>query len=221
MEVIQAMETAVLTPSSAACRISTASRRPNRGVDMESLTTTQLLLDVAVGKQAAVDALLPIVYAEMRRLASSYLHRERQGHTLQSTALVHEAYMRLIDQKVSWQSRAHFMGIAAQTMRRILMDHAKGKIAAKRGGGQIAIEVNESVMGSSPRSFDLIELDDALSELAKIDPVRGRIVEMKFFGGLSNEEAAEVLGVSSATVQRQWAGARAWLFHAMKGGKLK
>jgi RNA polymerase sigma factor (TIGR02999 family) len=188
---------------------------------MESPTTTQLLLDAAVGKQDAVDALLPIVYAEMRRLASSYLRRERFGHTLQSTALVHEAYMRLIDQKVSWQSRAHFMGIAAQTMRRILLDHVKRKVAAKRGGGQIAIELDESVIGTSPRDVDLIALDDALSELAKIDPVRSRIVEMKFFGGLSNEEAAEVLGISGATVQRQWAGARAWLFHALKVGKLE
>jgi len=212
-----------LTSSFVAYRISSSTAKlwPNYTGDMESPTTTKLLLDAAVGKQDAVDALLPIVYAEMRRLASSYLRRERLGHTLQSTALVHEAYMRLIDQKVSWQSRAHFMGIAAQTMRRILMDHAKGKIAAKRGGGQIAIELDESVMGTSPRGVDLIALDDALSELEKIDPVRSRIVEMKFFGGLSNEEAAEVLGVSCATVQRQWAGARAWLFHALKGGKLE
>ena len=177
---------------------------------------TQLLLDASAGKQDAVDALFPIVYDEMRSLSSSYLRRERPGHTLQSTALVHEAYLRLIDQKVGWQSRAHFMGIAAQTMRRILLDHAKRKSAAKRGGGEIALEFDESSIGGKVRDVNLIALDEALLELEKIDPMRSRIVEMRFFGGLSNEEAAEVLGVSTATVQRQWAGARAWLFQTMK-----
>ncbi len=177
---------------------------------------TQLLLDASAGKQGAVDALFPIVYSEMRRLSASYLRKERPGHTLQSTALVHEAYLRLIDQKVSWQSRAHFMGIAAQIMRRILLDHAKSKAAAKRGGGEIALELDESSISGRVRDVNLIALDEALLELEKIDPMRSRIVEMRFFGGLSNEESAEVLGVSTATVQRQWAGARAWLFHAMK-----
>ena len=177
---------------------------------------TQLLLDASAGKQGAVDALFPIVYSEMRRLSASYLRRERPGHTLQSTALVHEAYLRLIDQKVSWQNRAHFMGIAAQIMRRILLDHAKGKAAAKRGGGEITLELDESSIGAKVRDVNLVALDDALLELEKIDPIRSRIVEMRFFGGLSNAEAAEVLGVSTATVQRQWAGARAWLFHTMK-----
>ena len=181
-----------------------------------SESVTRLLVDASAGKQDAVNALFPIVYAEMRRLAASYLRRERPGHTLQSTALVHEAYLRLIDQKVSWQSRAHFMGIAAQIMRRILLDHAKGKAAAKRGGGEIALELDESSIGATVRDVNLIALDDALLELEKIDPIRSRIVEMRFFGGLSNAEAAEVLGVSTATVQRQWAGARAWLFHTMK-----
>jgi RNA polymerase sigma factor (TIGR02999 family) len=177
---------------------------------------TQLLLDASAGNQDAVDALFPIVYAEMRRLSTSYLRKERPGHTLQSTALVHEAYLRLIDQKVNWQSRAHFMGIAAQTMRRILLDHAKRKAAGKRGGGDIAIEFDESSIGGKVRDVNLIALDEALLELEKIDPIRSRIVEMRFFGGLSNEESAEVLGISTATVQRQWAGARAWLFHTMK-----
>jgi RNA polymerase sigma factor (TIGR02999 family) len=177
---------------------------------------TQLLLDASAGKQGAVDALFPVVYAEMRRLSASYLRKERSGHTLQSTALVHEAYLRLIDQKVSWQSRAHFMGIAAQIMRRILLDHAKSKAAAKRGGGEIALELDESSIAGKVRDVNLIALDEALLELEKIDPIRSRIVEMRFFGGLSNEESAEVLGISTATVQRQWAGARAWLFHAMK-----
>src|SRR5580700_8182930 len=141
---------------------------------------TQLLLDASAGKQGAVDALFPIVYSEMRRLSASYLRKERPGHTLQSTALVHEAYLRLIDQKVSWQSRAHFMGIAAQIMRRILLDHAKGKAAAKRGGGEIALELVESSIGAKARDVDLIALDDALLELEKIDPIRSRIVEIDF-----------------------------------------
>ena len=177
---------------------------------------TRLLRDASAGKRGAVDALFPIVYFEMRRLSASYLRKERPGHTLQSTALVHEAYLRLIDQKISWQSRAHFMGIAAQIMRRILLDHAKSKAAAKRGGGEIALELDESCIGGKVRDLNLIALDEALLELEKIDPIRSRIVEMRFFGGLSNEESAEVLGISTATVQRQWAGARAWLFHAVK-----
>ena len=183
-----------------------------------SESVTRLLVDASAGKQDAVNALFPIVYAEMRRLAASYLRRERPGHTLQSTALVHEAYLRLINQKVSWQNRAHFLGIAAQTMRRILLDHAKRRIAAKRGGGQLTLRVDESVIAGKGRDLNLIALDKALSELQKIDSIRSRIVEMRFFGGLSNEEAAEVLGVSAPTVQRQWAGARAWLFQAMKTG---
>jgi RNA polymerase sigma factor (TIGR02999 family) len=183
-----------------------------------SESVTRLLVDASAGKQDAVNALFPIVYAEMRRLAASYLRRERPGHTLQSTALVHEAYLRLINQKVSWQNRAHFLGIAAQTMRRILLDHAKRRIAAKRGGGQLTLRIDESVIAGKGRDLNLIALDKALSELEKIDPIRSRIVEMRFFGGLSNEEAAEVLGVSAPTVQRQWAGARAWLFQAMKTG---
>jgi RNA polymerase sigma factor (TIGR02999 family) len=183
---------------------------------MSLLTVTQLLLDASSGKQEAVDALFPIVYTELRRLAGSYLRRERPDHTLQSTALVHEAYLRLVDQNVSWQNRAHFLGIAAQTMRRVLLDHAKRRTASKRGSGECALQIDEDLMGGKNRDLNLLALDDALSELEKIDPIRGRIVEMRFFGGLSNEEAAEVLKVSPKTVQRQWAGARAWLFREMK-----
>jgi RNA polymerase sigma factor (TIGR02999 family) len=183
-----------------------------------SQSITQLLKDASAGKQEAVNALFPIVYAEMRRLAASYLRRERPGHTLQSTALVHEAYLRLVDQKVGWQNRAHFLGIAAQTMRRILLDHAKRRTAAKRGGGEYTLRVDESLLAGKDRDLNLIVLDRALSELERVDPIRSRIVEMRFFGGLSNEEAAEVLGISAPTVQRQWAGARAWLFQAMKTG---
>lgn len=183
-----------------------------------SQSVTHLLADASAGNQEALNALFPIVYAEMRRLAASYLRRER-GHTLQSTALVHEAYLRLVDQRASWQNRAHFLGIAAQTMRRILLDHAKRRAAAKRGGGhQITLRVDELLVEGKERDLNVIALDKALSELETVDPIRSRIVEMRFFGGLSNEEAAEVLGVSAPTVQRQWAGARAWLFQAMKAG---
>jgi RNA polymerase sigma factor (TIGR02999 family) len=125
----------------------------------------------------------------------------------------------LVDQNVSWQNRAHFLGIAAQTMRRILMDHAKRRGAGKRGGGQLTLQIDESVLAGKNRDLNLIALDRALSELEKVDPIRSKIVEMRFFGGLSNEEAAEVLGVSAPTVQRQWAGARAWLFQRMKNGE--
>jgi RNA polymerase sigma factor (TIGR02999 family) len=186
--------------------------------DLSSQSVTQLLQEASAGKQGAVDALFPILYAELRRLAASYLRRERPDHTLQSTALVHEAYMRLVDQSVSWQNRAHFLGIAAQTMRRILLDHAKRRAASKRGGGEYTLQLDEGLIQGKQRDLNLILLDDALSGLEKIDPMRGRIVEMRFFGGLSNEEVAAVLEVSPATVQRQWAGARAWLFHAMKKG---
>lgn len=185
---------------------------------MSSPTVTQLLLDASSGKQQAVDALFPIVYAELRRLASSYLRNERPDHTLQSTALVHEAYLRLVDQNVSWQNRAHFLGIAAQTMRRILLDYAKRRAASKRGGGDVTLQVDEDVVQGKGRELNLIALDDALSSLEKMDPVRGRIVEMRFFGGLSNEEVAAAMGVSPKTVQRQWGGAKAWLFEAMKKG---
>jgi RNA polymerase sigma-70 factor (ECF subfamily) len=186
--------------------------------DLSQQSVTQLLQDATAGKRGAVDGLFPIVYVELRRLAASYLRRERANHTLQSTALVHEAYLRLVDQKVSWENRAHFLGIAAQTMRRILLDHAKRRAASKRGGGEFTLQIEEDLMEGKERHFNLIALDDALSGLEKVDPMRGRIVEMRFFGGLSNDEAAAVLGVSPATVQRQWAGARAWLFHALKKG---
>jgi RNA polymerase sigma-70 factor, ECF subfamily len=183
-----------------------------------SQSATQLLMEASAGNQDSLNALFPIVYSEMRRLAASYLRRER-SHTLQSTALVHEAYLRLIDQRASWQNRAHFLGIAAQTMRRILLDHAKRRAAAKRGGGRpLTLRVDELAVVGEDRDLNVIALDKALSELEKVDPLRSRIVEMRFFGGLSNEEAAEVLGVSAPTVQRQWAGARAWLFQSMKGG---
>jgi RNA polymerase sigma factor (TIGR02999 family) len=176
---------------------------------------TKLLVRWTEGDQQALDHLLPLVYDEMRRLARSYLYKERPGHTLQSTALVHEAYMRLVDQNVSWQSRAHFFGIAAQMMRRILLDHARARSAAKRGDGDIRVTLDEGLVVSGPTDVDVLALDVALNNLAKIDAQQSRIVELKFFAGLSIEETAEVLDISPATVKRDWAMAKAWLSREM------
>jgi RNA polymerase sigma factor (TIGR02999 family) len=176
---------------------------------------TRLLLRWTEGDQKALDDLLPLVYDELRRLARSYLQRERSGHTLQSTALVNEAYLRLVDQNVSWQSRAHFFGIAAQMMRRILVDHARARDAAKRGAGDFKVTLDEDIAVSGARDVDVIALDIALENLAKLDPQQGRIVELRFFAGLSIEETAEVLSISPATVKRDWAMAKAWLSREM------
>ena len=174
---------------------------------------TSLLIRLTDGDGAVLDDLLPLVYAELRRLAASYLRRERQGHTLQPTALVHEAYMRMIDQtQVEWQNRAHFFGVAAQMMRRILVDHARSQQAEKRGGEFQKLSLDENIDVSGERAADLVALDDALARLAELDPQKSRIVELRFFGGLSVEETAEVLGVSAPTVKRQWRMAKAWLF---------
>ncbi|HEY4960942.1 MAG TPA: sigma-70 family RNA polymerase sigma factor [Terriglobales bacterium] len=183
--------------------------------EAESHRVTELLVAWSKGDERALDALTPLVYDELRRLARSYMRQERAGHTLQSTALVHEAFLRLVDQRVKWNSRAHFFGIAAQMMRRILVDHAKAQSTAKRGAGAVRIELDEGLATAPNRDVDLLALDEALERLTKVDPQRSRIVELRFFAGLSNEESAEVLGVSPATIRRQWAGARAWLFHEL------
>ncbi len=187
--------------------------------EAESHRVTALLVAWSKGDEHALEALTPLVYDELRRLARFYMRQERSGHTLQSTALVHEAFLRLIDQKVQWNSRAHFFGIAAQMMRRILVDHAKAQSTAKRGAGAVRIELDEGLAAAPKRDVDLLALDEALERLTKVDPQRSRIVELRFFGGLSNEESAEVLGVSPATIQRQWSGARAWLFHELSAGE--
>jgi len=180
---------------------------------------TQLLLAWNQGDQAALDQLLPVVYDELRRLARSYLRRERPDHTLQATALVHEAYLRLIDQhSVTWQNRAHFFGIAAQMMRRILINHAESRHAAKRGGTADKLSLDEAISFGGEREVDLIALDDALKGLEKLDPQKSRLVELRFFGGLTIEETAEILGVSRATVERDWRTAKAWLRHEMSRG---
>ena len=174
---------------------------------------TQLLAEWGKGDQAALEKLMPLVYSELRRLASNYLRRERAEHTLQPTALVNEAYLKLIDQhNAKWQNRAHFFGISAQLMRRILVDHARQYQAQKRGGSEkqrISITNVENLARES--ELDLLALNEALEELTRMDEQQGRIVEMKFFGGLSIDEIAEVLGIGHATVERDWKMARAWL----------
>ena len=188
---------------------------------VEPSQVTELLVAWSQGDERALEALTPLVYGELRRLAYAYMRQERPGHTLQSTALVHEAFLRLIDQRVQWNSRAHFFGIAAQMMRRILVDHAKAQAAAKRGAGTPRLELEEQLAEAPRRDVDLLALDEALDRLTKIDPQRSRIVEMRFFGGLSNDEAALVLGISPATVQRQWSGARAWLYHELSADEAR
>lgn len=174
---------------------------------------TQLLKDWNSGDQAALDKLMPLVYDELRRLANNYLRRERANHTLQPTALVNEAYMRLVDQRnARWQNRAQFFGVAAQLMRRILVDHARLHQAQKRGGNdQQRLSLTNVEHVADKPDIDLLALNEALNELSELDPQQGRIVELKFFGGLSIEETAEVLGVGHATVERDWKMARAWL----------
>ena len=179
---------------------------------------TRLLVRLTDGDRGVLDDLLPVVYGELRRLASSYLRRERPGHTLQPTALVHEAYMRLVDQtQVQWQNRAHFFGVAAQMMRRILVDHARAHEAEKRGGEFQKLSLDENLdAASGERDINLVALDDALDRLAEMDPQKSKIVELRFFGGLSVEETAAVLGVSAPTVKRQWRMAKAWLYGQVK-----
>lgn len=182
---------------------------------------TQRLIDWSKGDPAALEEMLPVVYQELRRLANFYLRQERPGHTLQPTALVHEAYLRLIDQRqVVWQNRAHFFGVAAQMMRRILVDHARGKQRDKRGGGGPKLSLDEALGVSDERAVDLVALDDALIGLSGFDQRKSRVVELRYFGGLSVEETAEVLGISPQTVMRDWNMAKAWLYKEIsKGGQ--
>ena len=174
---------------------------------------TQLLQQWHEGDQEALEALMPLVYNELKRLAGSYLRRERPDHTLQSAALVNEAYLRLVDQtQTRWQNKEHFYGIAAQMMRRVLADHARGHNAAKRGAGVPELELDETIAQAQSRNIDVLDLEEALQKLEKLDPQQGKIVELRFFSGLSIEDTANVLGISPATVKRDWAAARAWLF---------
>ena len=180
---------------------------------------TRLLLAWSEGDDDALGKLAPLVEAELQRLARHYLRGERPGHTLQPTALVNEAYLRLLDwRKVSWQNRAHFMGIAANMMRRILVDHARRQGFQKRGGDLVKISLDAGQLGSSERDADLVALDEALTRLAQLDRRKSQVVELRFFGGLSVEEAAEVLKISTRIVKREWSLAQAWLHCELTGG---
>ena len=173
---------------------------------------TQALRELQGGTRAAWDKLLPLVYDEFRQLAADFLRRERKNHTLQPTALVHEAYLKLVDQsRVDWQGRTHFFAVGAQAMRRILVDHARQHRAVKREGDRHRIELDEKLMAGSQQDEDLLDLDDALVELSRLDPQHGRMVELRFFGGLTVAELAEVMGMSKRSVEREWTMVRSWL----------
>jgi len=185
---------------------------------------TQLLIDWGSGDQAALDELIPLVYDELRRMAARYMRRESPGHTLQTSALINEAYLRLVDQRnVKWQNRAHFFGVAAQLMRRILVDHARSRSRTKRGGQVQMVPLDEqaplderAVLAKEAEA--VIALDGALNSLSAMDPRKSQIVEMKFFGGLTTEEVAEVLNVTPRTIEREWRKAKAWLNRAITKG---
>jgi RNA polymerase sigma factor (TIGR02999 family) len=187
-------------------------------VSEERKEISLILKDWSSGKRESADVLLSLVYDELRRIARQYLRRERSDHTLQPTALVHEAYMKLIDiSDVSWQDRAHFFAVASNVMRRILVDHARARAADKRGGGEAQrIALEDAVKLSDETDIDLLALDEAMRQLAEFDRAQSKIVELRFFGGLTIEETAHVLGTSPATVKREWTMAKAWLFRRMK-----
>jgi len=188
-------------------------------MDSSSHAITRLLLAWNEGDQAALERLAPLVERELHRLAQSYLNRERRGHSLQATELVNEAYVRLIDwQSVRWQNRAHFFGLAAQMMRHILVDHARRRHVQKRGGSRIQVSLERAENIADERGVDVIALDDALNALAQFDERKSRIVELRFFGGLSEAEIAEALHVSLRTVQREWNLAHAWLYRELSQG---
>lgn len=179
---------------------------------MASEKVTQLLQQLSGGNRLAVDELTPLVYHELKRIAGGQLKSERPGHTLQATALVHEAYLKLVDQRgVDWQGRAHFFGIAAQLMRRILLDYAKSRGRLKRGGDVHKTSLDEGLVVAEDRVSDLVRIDGALTRLEELDARQAKVVELRFFGGLTVEETAEAMGISAPTVKREWAMARAWL----------
>lgn len=176
---------------------------------------TQLLMQSRAGDRAALDRLMPMVYDELRLIAARYLRKERPGHTLQSTALVNEAYLRLVDQRGEWQNRAHFFGVAARIIRSLLVDHARARLASKRGGQKLTLRLDESIALPAQRELHLIAVDDALTSLSRIDEQQSRIVELRFFGGLTIEETSEVLQISPSTVKRDWILAKTWIFREL------
>ena len=193
---------------------------PHQEVPKDSENITDLLVSYGRGDKESLDKLMPVVYDELRRQAARYLRREQPGHTLQTTALIHEAYVRLVDQRnVQWQNRAHFFGIAAQMMRRILVDHARTKKRAKRGGSDIKVSLDDATVAVKGQDLDVVAVDEALTRLAKIDEQQSRVVELRFFSGLTVEETAEVMGISPATVKRDWSMAKAWLHRELSGGR--
>jgi RNA polymerase sigma factor (TIGR02999 family) len=178
---------------------------------------TGLLHEWRQGDKHALDKLMPIVYDELRRIAHRYMQKEHDGHTLQTTALINEAYVRLVgQQKIEWQNRNHFFAVTAQVMRHLLIDHARRHNFARRGGGVEHVALDDATMMSSERAVELIALDEALSEFSQLDPRKSRVVELRYFGGLSLEETAEVLDISLMTVRRDWRAAKAWLYRRMK-----
>ncbi|HEY6290388.1 MAG TPA: sigma-70 family RNA polymerase sigma factor [Terriglobia bacterium] len=180
---------------------------------------TRLLIELKGGNPQAQSELIPLVYEELRRVARSYMRGERAGHTLQPTALVNEAYLRLVEgPAINWQNRAHFFAVAAQLMRRVLVDHARARRAVKRGGNECRVSMDAALAFTGGKDADVLALDEALDRLAERDPRQARIVEIRFFGGLSEQETAEVLGISTRTVKRDWSVARAWLYKEIKKG---
>jgi RNA polymerase sigma-70 factor, ECF subfamily len=181
---------------------------------------TQLLIDLGAGDARALEEMTPLLYEELRRIARLYLRRERPGHTLQPTALVHEVYFRLIDQRrVDWRNRAQFLGLAASMMRRVLVNHARDRAAARRGGGAEKVSLRFADEPAEGTGVDVLALSHALDRLAEIDERKARVVELKFFGGLTTEEIGHVLDISTATVEREWSFARAWLYQTLEGDK--
>jgi RNA polymerase sigma factor (TIGR02999 family) len=176
---------------------------------------TETLRGVAQGDASAVERILPVVYQEMRRLAASYLKGERVGHTLQPTALAHEAYLRIVGSQIEWQGRGHFMAVAARAMRGVLVDHARRRRAEKRGGGHTPVPLDTTMLVADSRPVAFDDLDRALTDLARLSERQARVVELRYFGGLSIEETAEVLAVAPVTVKRDWATARAWLYREL------
>lgn len=207
------------------CRLTQPSRsesvnrtRKKRKAPMTTTSSnvTQLLVDWRNGDEAAFAQLLPVVYDELHRIARRYMSRETASHTLQTTALINEAYLRLINQQnVDWQNRAHFFAVSARVMRGLLVDHARARAYEKRGGGAVQVSLNEELASTPELSLDVLGLDEALEQLAVVDARKSRIVELRFFGGLSVEETAKVLGVSAITIKREWLKAKAWLFREL------
>ena len=187
---------------------------------LSETNVTELLLEWRQGESDALNRLTPLVYDELRRMAHRYVQRERAGHTLETTALVNEAFLRLIgQQKIDWQNRAHFFAVTAQVMRHVLIDHARRRHFAKRGGEAQRVSLEEASVMSHERAAELVALDEALDNLARIDPRKSRVVELRYFGGLSLEETADVLEISLMTVRRDWRAAKAWLYKALTSGK--